>query len=276
MSKRDNTSSRAALSAPDTAPNPEAAPLLAPAPITAPTTELGDDAVISSGPANTAPDQPASPAPSTTPASSTAAAATIPPGYMADARGRLVPATMVRPEELLEDGVVRAQFARAVEASEGLRAFRDEALAEIGAFLDLLADRYKAPRGGAKGNVTLATYDGLLRIQLAVSDQLTFGPELQVAKTLVDECIRAWSAGADDKLCAIVNDAFAVDKQGKLNVGRILELRRLNIDDEAWKRAMGAIGDAIRVAQSKQYIRFYRRDKPDARMEQVPLDLASV
>ncbi|MEJ0015699.1 MAG: DUF3164 family protein [Acetobacteraceae bacterium] len=200
----------------------------------------------------------------------------MPAGFMQDAQGRLVPLALVKAEHKLEDQLVRDLYAGALQQSAALRDFRGKAAAEIAAFLSLLADQYGAPRGGAKGNLTLSSYDGTLRIQLAIGDQLAFGPELQVAKTLVDDCIRAWSEGADEKLLAIVNDAFAVDKQGKLNVDRILALRRLAIDDEAWQHAMSAISDAIRVVRSKEYLRFYQRAKPDEKFQQVPLDLASV
>ena len=33
---------------------------------------------------------------------------------------------------------------------------------------------------------------------------------------LIDECIRKWAKGADKNLLALVNDAFKVDKQGKI------------------------------------------------------------
>lgn len=200
----------------------------------------------------------------------------VPDGYMRDSQGRLVPLAAVKAEHKLEDELVRDLFAKAEEASAALKAFRESAMGMIGIFLDLLADQYKAQRGGAKGNVTLSTYDGLLRIQLAIGDQLAFGPELQVAKDLVDACIREWSKGADENLQAVVNDAFNVDKRGKLNIDRILALRRLNIRDATWLRAMTAIGDAIRVERSKQYLRFYRRKSPDEKLVQLPLDLASV
>jgi Protein of unknown function (DUF3164) len=195
---------------------------------------------------------------------------------MKDAQGRLVPITLVKPEHYLEDRLVREMHAASLLQSAALKRFREKAAGDIASFLELLAEKYGAKPGGAKGNLTLSSYDGTLRIQLAVGDQLAFGPELQIAKTLVDECIRGWSAGANENLQAIVNDAFSVDKQGKLNVERILSLRRLDIQDEPWQRAMVAIGDAIRVVRSKEYLRFYQRVKVDEKFQQVPLDLASV
>jgi hypothetical protein len=204
------------------------------------------------------------------------AAAEIPGGYMRDAQGRLVPLAMVKPEHLLEDGLVRELHARAVKLSELLRRFREESMFEIETLQDLLAEKYHAQRGGQRGNITLSTYDGMLRMTVAIGDQVELGPELQAAKSLVDTCIRGWSQGASLELQAIVNDAFDVDKKGRLNTDRILGLRRLAIDDPNWLKAMEAISNAIRVVSSKRYLRFYSRAAAGDKLAQVPLDLASV
>ena len=65
-------------------------------------------------------------------------------------------------------------------------------------------------------------------------------------------------------------------KEGKLPVDRILSLRRLNIEDERWKRAMDAISEAIRVESSKSYIRFYRRESADKPWTALSLDIAKL
>ena len=196
-------------------------------------------------------------------------------GYLSDAQGRLVPIELVKPEHLLEDDLVRALHEKALVISEQLRLFREESVADILALLDILAEKYGTQRGGHRGNLTLNTYDGALRVQLATGDQIELGPELQSAKDLVDSCIRRWSEGASVQLKAIVDLAFDVDKKGKLNTDRILGLRRLDIQDPEWQRAMVAIGDAVRVISSKRYLRLYKRKGDDQKHSQVPLDVAS-
>jgi hypothetical protein len=202
--------------------------------------------------------------------------AAVPDGYLLDAQGRLVPAGLVKPEHLLEDGLVRELHARAVKLSGMLAEFRAAALAEIDSLLEVLAEKYHAERGGLRGNLTMNSFDGMLRLQLAVSDQIELGPELQAAKALIDTCIRAWSKDAGPELQAVVNDAFDVDKKGQLNTDRILGLRRLAIEDPTWLKAMEAIGDAVRVVSSRRYLRFYSRSKPGEKLVQVPLDIARV
>jgi len=197
-----------------------------------------------------------------------------PDDYMTDSAGRLVPRANVKPEDLLQDELVKKLFERARSIRDGMRQFREDADSDIRAFLDLLAEQYGAKKGGAKDNLTLATYDGCERVTIAISDTITFGPELQIAKELVDSCLTRWTEGGNANIRAVVTDAFDVGKEGKLNVSKILGLRRLSIDDEEWKRAMQAITDAVKVNASRSYIRFHERASPDGTFIQVPLDIA--
>jgi hypothetical protein len=99
---------------------------------------------------------------------------------------------------------------------------------------------------------------------------------LQAAKTLIDECIKAWSEGSSPEIQVLVQSAFETDKEGNLNHGRILSLRRYAIKDERWQRAMLAIGESIQVVGSKQYVRFYQRRDDTDQYDAIGLDFASV
>lgn len=193
-------------------------------------------------------------------------------GFMTDSAGRLVPVAMVKPQHLLEDQTVRKiiEFARNLSAQ--ISRFRGHTVDDVTAFTDLLAEQYGTKRGGKKGNITLSSYDGLLKVVVQMQDQLSFGPELQVAKTLVDECITAWSEGANNEIRA---HAFQVDKEGRINRSALFALRRLDIKDEKWRQAMDALSDAIRVLGSKQYVRFYARPNVTAAWSAITIDLAA-
>lgn len=195
--------------------------------------------------------------------------------YMRDAGGRLVPLSVVRPEHQLEDQTVRKILGYAEELAARIARFRGHTVDDIAGTLDLMAERYGTKRGGAKGNVTLSSYDGLMKVTVQVQDQLAFGPELQVAKELVDRCISAWAAGADDNIRALIEHAFQVDQEGRINRAALFQLRRLDIDDEDWRAAMAALGDAIRTIGSKEYVRFYKRRTPRDAWRPISIDLAS-
>ncbi|AHJ69348.1 Hypothetical protein GbCGDNIH2_7297 [Granulibacter bethesdensis] len=203
----------------------------------------------------------------------------IPDGWMQDSSGRLIRRESVKPEHILEDRLVRELHEQASSLRTALIALRDQAFDEVDAYLDVLAQEYGQMRGaraGAKGNITLSSYDGSLRVLVAVSDTIAFGPELTVAKQLLDKCLTRWSEGANAHIRTLVLDAFNVGQQGKLQVDRILGLRRLAIDDPEWLRAMEAISNAVRTDRSKRYVRFYHRTSQDMPYVQLPLDIARV
>ena len=82
--------------------------------------------------------------------------------------------------------------------------------------------------------------------------------------------------GCNANIKVLVNDAFQVDQQGKISTGRVLGLRRLDIDDTKWLEAMRAIGDSMKVASTKPYIRFYKRDETTGEYFPINLDVAAI
>ncbi|OHD22792.1 MAG: sulfate transporter [Spirochaetes bacterium GWB1_59_5] len=195
-------------------------------------------------------------------------------GYMKDARGRMVPIEMIKPIDLARDQIVGEIVQKSLELSSVLCTFKKRSLDDIRAFIALSAEQYGVTIGGKKGNVTLNSYDGEFRILIAIDERITFDERLQAAKALIDECIRAWTVGARGELKVLVDDAFAVDKQGKINTNRVLGLRRLDITDPTWLRAMEAISDSVTVTESKEYIRVYRRND-EGEYDLVSLDVSA-
>ena len=74
----------------------------------------------------------------------------------------------------------------------------------------------------------------------------------------------------------LVQSAFDTDKEGKINTGRVLGLRRLDIRDEKWQMAMKAISESLQVVGSKEYIRFYERIGSSDQYQPISLDIAAV
>jgi hypothetical protein len=195
--------------------------------------------------------------------------------YLRDAKGNLVPIATIKPADLLMDEAVRGILDEAKQLSAAMSAFKSNTFSAVSDLQALLAQLYDATIGGKKGNITLLTFDGCQKVQVQVADLLEFGPELQAAKLLIDECLTEWSADSGVQIRALVNRVFQVDKQGNINRAELFMLLRTNIDDPRWVRAMNAIRDSIRVIGSKLYIRFYDRPAPDGAWQAVSLDLAS-
>jgi hypothetical protein len=223
--------------------------------------------------ASTAPDITAAMAPDAEPAPGITVVAGK--SYMTDARGSLVPVETVKTTDKLMDELVRKIMGYAEPLAAEIGRFKAHTFDDVDSFVSLLAQEYGTSIGGTKGNITLTRYDGLAKVQVAVADLVEFGPELQVAKTLVDECLSEWSADSGPELRAIVQRAFNVDKAGKINRAELLSLTRLDIDDERWKRAMQAIRDAQRTIGSQRYVRIYERPSTAAPWRMVSLDLAT-
>lgn len=203
-------------------------------------------------------------------------AALIPAGYWQDAKGSLIPESMIKPIDRERDSLVKALVAKATELSKFMAAFKAEAFGDIQAFIELSLEQYDTSMGGKKGNVTLYTFDGRYKIQRAIQEHISFDERLQAAKALIDECLKDWTAQAAPELKAIVNGAFDADKQGNISTGRVLGLRRLDIKDERWLKAMQAISEAVQVVGSKSYIRVYERIGDTDQYRAIPLDIAAV
>lgn len=196
--------------------------------------------------------------------------------YKEDSTGSLRPISLIKEIDLVRDDVVMEIVKKSEDLNKVLTDFKVNSMADIQAFIDLSAEKYDVKIGGTKGNVTLLSYDGKYKVTRAINDYIVFDERLQVAKQLIDECIKRWSGeGMNEYLKVIVDDAFQVDKTGNISVERILGLRRHDIKDPQWIKAMEAISDSITVTGSKAYIRIYKRDT-DGKYSQINLDLAAI
>ncbi|AYC19846.1 hypothetical protein DZA65_02968 [Dickeya dianthicola] len=202
--------------------------------------------------------------------------ATAPEGYWVDAKGVLTPEHLIKPIDVARDELVAELVGRALAVNAALAEFKMTGFADIAAFVALSGGEYGVNLGGKKGNVTLYSYDGRYKIQRAMQDRIAFDERLQAAKALIDECLSDWVEGARPEIHAIINRAFQTEKEGEVNTGAVLALRRLDISDERWQRAMDAIGEAVQVVGSRSYIRVYERIGDSDQYRPIPLDIAGV
>lgn len=201
---------------------------------------------------------------------------TIPEGYRKNARGDLIPENRIKPIDLARDELTLEIVEKARAVSAKLMALKAEIYGDIEAFAQMSAEQYGVSLGGKKGNLSLLSFDGRFKVLRANADNIVFDERLQAAKELIDQCLREWSTGAHPGLLVMVNDAFRADRNGELRTASILALRRHNIEDPRWIRAMDAISDALQVVGSKSYIRVYERINDSDKYRQIPLDIAGV
>lgn len=201
---------------------------------------------------------------------------TIPAGFRQDAKGRLIPESHIKPIDQMRDELVLSMVDRANQLRDELRDYKGDAFSEIEQFVETSAREYDVQIGGKKGNVSLVSFDGRYKVVRAIQERISFDERLQAAKGLIDECLREWTQDARPEIATIVQDAFRVDQAGNIRTGQVLGLRRLDIDDKRWLRAMDAISDAVQVTGSKSYIRLYERVGDSEQYAPISLDIAGV
>lgn len=194
--------------------------------------------------------------------------------YMRDATGGLRPKELVKPADQLIDETVRRIMGYGLALSDQVARFKGHTFDDVGALTALLDQEYGVQVGGRKGNMTLTSFDGRMRVEIRQQDCFDFGPELQQAKALIDECLTEWAADSRPEIRDIVTRAFNTDRPGQVNRSEIFMLLRLEITDPRWQAAMRAIRDAIRVVGSKTYVRLQMRSSFDGAWESVTIDLA--
>ena len=158
-----------------------------------------------------------------------------------------------------------------------MKRYKELVMGDVHAFVELSAEKYDVSLGGRKGNVSLTSFDGRLRIQVAISETMSFDERLKAAKALVDECIADWTADSRSELKVLVLDAFQVDKEGRIDTGRILGLRAAA--NRRSKMDQGHEGPFRKPAGNRQQILcpgIYERTGNDDKWTAISLDMAAL
>jgi hypothetical protein len=193
-----------------------------------------------------------------------------------DAKGRLCPLNTIHAVDLARHDLVTDRLTAAKALRAQLQAFKEQTFDDIEAFIELSAAEYDVKMGGAKGNLALVNHDETLKLRIAISDRITFDERLQVAKQLFDELIAEHSAGLDEVIAVLIQEVFKVDKAGKVDARKVLDLRKYKVKHPKWEKAMQAINDSIKIMGSKSYIQMYERPTPNDDWGLVSLDLAKL
>ncbi|WP_224825622.1 DUF3164 family protein [Cognatishimia sp. MH4019] len=196
-----------------------------------------------------------------------------------NAQGHKVPKDLMKPMDRQVDETVRAIHGFSVDLANQIARFRGHTHDDISVLADLLAEQYGVtPRGkreGGKGNVSFKSFDGLVKVEISVQDYLEYGPELKIAKDLIDDYIRDVGKDVPDEIRALLEYGFEVDKQGKVNRANLYAMRRLNITHPTFLQAMEAVADSQRIASSREIVRISTRPNPQASFRAMQINLAN-
>lgn len=178
--------------------------------------------------------------------------------YVNTADGGMMPLELIKVEDWLEDQMVRKIIGFAKPLSEQIARFKKHTRADIAEFDAQLEAKYGLVKRGRKGagNQQYKTIDGLMMVETKINKLIEFGPQLQVAKQLIDECLLEWTEEGRAEVRGLINQAFKTDQAGNIDKTAVLRLLKIESADERWLRAMEAIEAAVRVIGSKEYLHF--------------------
>jgi hypothetical protein len=193
-------------------------------------------------------------------------------------RGAKIHIDLIREDEKLKDSLVEELVKKALEVQECMREFKKEAIGDIDSYYELLLEKYKldAKERSKKGNLTLENFSGTRKITISVNEKIDFDEKLNIAKEKLDVFIKEVTEGVPDSVKQLIDGAFEVDKKGKVNAKKILEMKKLNVEHPLWREAMDIIDEAVQVVGSKSYIRFYYRESSNKPYKNIPLDMANI
>ena len=188
-----------------------------------------------------------------------------------DPEGNEIPVKYIDKDVVKRDKSVVKIFKHVEHLAEMIEKEKSAISSLIRDYLKEIADKYNQDW---KGNTTLYDFSQELRVDVSISNNITFSEKLQIAKGKIDNCVKRWSESSDDKVKAVIERAFKTDKKGNLDTKMILKLRGLKFKDAEWKEAMELISDAIIVASTKEYFTFARK-KDKGAWENVSLNFSA-
>jgi antitoxin component of MazEF toxin-antitoxin module len=195
--------------------------------------------------------------------------------FYENTRGMLIPEQMVKQYDLVKDQTVTHCFDRLMALRTEMQEAKAEVMQSIAELQEILAQQYKVQLGGEKENVRVTSFDGSVRIEVAVNEYQNFDEKIHLAKRVIDGCIEKWTNGANANLKVIIDQAFRLNQSGRMDIRSILNLRKLQIQDEDWKKAMDIIADSLQMVTTKKYLRVYMRAAA-GKYQMVDFDLASI
>jgi len=156
--------------------------------------------------------------------------------------------------------LVEKIIAKANKVKKILNDYKEECDKEVDKYLKFLERKKKTKFDGWKGNLLLNSFDGKMRIVKNINDIISFDETLKLAKQKIDICLKNWS-NDNNNIKAIVTNAFNVDKKGRVNVGMILRLKKIKIDDKDWNEAIKIIDESIKINSTREYYKFQTKDE---------------
>lgn len=196
-------------------------------------------------------------------------------GEWLDPRGRAIPESYVPDLDKKKDRLIEQSIKEMKTLEKKMRETKVKIMARIEKYKEQVGAALEVENTG-KGNLTLTGFSGDKQIEFAMNDILEFDEKLQFAKAMIDQCIKKWSEGSNQNLRVVIDQAFEIDKKGKVNSQAIFKLRQLKINDPDWKKAMELIADSLTVSGTRQYLIMRERKSAAEKFKTINLNFSSI
>ncbi len=191
-------------------------------------------------------------------------------GYKENRNGDFIPISAIKTKDIIRDDWVCSRAEKAMELQSRVDEFIQDTLKGMDELEELLAQEYGVElKESRKGNRSITSYDGKIKVERDVRDITTFDEQIHIAKQLIDECLIDWTAEGRDEIKVIVQNAFRVDKRGRMNMRDIKGLRQYEFTDQRWVKAMEIIADSETALKSKTSLSIYRRPSSESDWQKV-------
>ena len=191
---------------------------------------------------------------------------------MIDSNGNAIPLKYVSAYDKARDRVTRRILARFEKARAALEAVVADSIRD----LDELAKLKESL--GAKGNFSARSFDGLIQVSIRQQYNIRLDERVIHARELMLEYVSSVLDRVDgvdvSALRLLVMEAFKANSQGFLSTGRVLSLRRMEVNNEKWREAKMILQEALKPEKGKQYLICERRKTTQGDFKSIRLDIA--
>lgn len=161
--------------------------------------------------------------------------------------------------EALKEDTVNELVGIADKLNAELSEFKKKAFDSMGTIYEMLLE-YSKRRDADKGNFTLTSLNGELKIEFAKQEQGKFDERAgQAEKHIIDFVERQFKEdlGTKDLITSLLER-----KKGSLDIKLVQKLYKLEdrYSDASWKEGLKLLKESWQPGESKSYIRFYRKD----------------
>lgn len=177
-----------------------------------------------------------------------------------DESGRNIPVDYVSPSSRLKERSASRILNQSVRINKELDAFKKEVSKICNDIFKTTMKELNA-KADHKGNFTWFNFDRSVKIEVSISDRITFDDlTIQACKDKLDEFLDKNIDSKVEFLKDLITDTFSTTR-GNLDAKKVMSLLKYQskIKDPLFLEALGLLSDAIRRPDSKTYFRVWKR-----------------